>query len=139
MPDTANLKPLFADKGLKVTPQRLAVYRALQALGHAGADAVAAEVRRMHPTITTATIYNALDDLSSAGVISRLLTTGNRMLFDVNSHEHHHLYNRDESRIADLDDPRLTQLVHDYLAARPIEGFSLENIKIQIIGTFIDT
>lgn len=47
--------------GIKVTPQRIVVYAALEELGHASAEQITAKVHDTFPTVTVGTIYNVLE------------------------------------------------------------------------------
>ena len=50
--------------GLRVTPQRLAVYEAVDMLhDHPTADEVSQYIRKKHPDIATGTVYKTLDTL----------------------------------------------------------------------------
>lgn len=68
------IKEIFHQKGLKTTPQRIAVYYALSELKHPCAEDVLKHVRETHPTVTTGTIYNVLDSLVKTGLITKVHT-----------------------------------------------------------------
>ena len=138
MNDIEPIKELFSKKSLKITLQRIAVYRAMRTLGHACVEEVIDEVRKTNPTITVSTIYNVLDCLAANHIISRILTGGNKMYFDVSTHEHHHLYSETDHRIKDFDDNGLSELIRGYMHAKKIEGFDLKQVKVQLIGDFKD-
>ena len=83
----------FRQLGLKVTPQRQAVFRVLhEDHTHPTAESVYARVSREMPTISLRTVYQTLNDLAGMGEILHLeLGTGSAR-FDVNVEEpHHHL------------------------------------------------
>ena len=88
----AELTELFRAKGLKVTPQRQAIFRTLHgATIHPTAEAVYAEVANEMPTISLRTVYQTLNDLASMGEVQALdLGTGSAR-FDPNLDVHHHL------------------------------------------------
>src|SRR4051794_9824886 len=93
----AELTTLFRAQGLKVTPQRQAIFRILhghEALGtadHPTADSVYASARVEMPTISLRTVYQTLNDLSAMGEVQALdLGTGS-VRFDPNLDVHHHL------------------------------------------------
>ena len=136
MNDIESIKDIFSKNNLKITLQRIAVYKAMETLGHACAEEVISEVHKSNPTIPVSTIYNALDSLASNHIISRILTGGNKMYFDVSTHEHHHLYCEDNHRIEDFDDTGLTELIKKYMHLKKIEGFDLREVKVQLIGDF---
>lgn len=59
-------------RGGKVTPQRLAVYEALQAdTTHPTAEAIHERVRATMPTVSLATVYKALNELVAIGELRR--------------------------------------------------------------------
>lgn len=131
------IKEKLSARGVKVTPQRMAVYKALSELEHASAEQIAARVHEQFPTVTTGTIYNVLDCFVENRIISRLNTSGNKMLFDVNVHDHHHLLCEETGEVKDFGDEELTDLVRLYfLARRGKEDFQIKDIRVQFIGNF---
>ena len=82
----------FRAQGLKVTPQRRAIFCALHdSVDHPTAEAVYAEVRADMPTISLRTVYQTLNDLAAMGEITALdLGTGSTR-FDPTPRGHHHL------------------------------------------------
>lgn len=133
------IREILAAHGIKVTPQRIAVYAALAELGHAHAEQITAKVHDSFPTVTIGTIYNVLDCFSTNGVISKLNTSDNKMYFDVNVHDHHHLLCEDTGEIADFGDAELTEMVRSYYASHRMtgaDGFEVKGIRVQVIGNF---
>lgn len=82
----------FRAQGLKITPQRQAIFRVLHhAHDHPTAEAVYAQVRRDMPSISLRTVYQTLNDLTSMGELVALdLGTGSTR-FDPTGDDHHHL------------------------------------------------
>lgn len=136
MNTTRTISEKLSACGLKVTPQRIAVYQALLALGHVCTDDVVGEVHKTAPNISVATIYNTLDSLLEHGLISQLHTGNNKKYYDVSTHQHSHLYGKSNHRIEDFDDPTLEAMIREYIARQPIEGFDLADIQIQLVGEF---
>ena len=130
-----NIKERIQRCGLKATPQRIAVYSAMQKLGHASADRVKEEIDTVFPSLTIATIYNVLESFVKAELVARRFSANNKMYFDVNTHEHAHLYDKERNTYVDFHDPELIRLVSDYLASRQIPDFRLTDIDIQLVGT----
>ena len=86
------LTDLFQANGLKVTPQRQAVFRAL--LGndtHPTADAVHAAVTVDLPNVSLRTVYQVLHDLTRLGEIHALDLGTGAARFDPNVDAHQHL------------------------------------------------
>jgi Fe2+ or Zn2+ uptake regulation protein len=88
----AELTELFREQGLKITPQRVAIFKILHRnAGHPTAESVYEAVRAEMPSISLRTVYQTLNDLASMGEIGQLeLGTGSSR-FDPNVDPHHHL------------------------------------------------
>ena len=86
------LTAAFRERGLKITPQRVAIFRALHGnTAHPAAETVYASVADGMPSISLRTVYQTLNDLAEMGEINALdLGTGSAR-FDPNVGEHHHL------------------------------------------------
>jgi Fur family peroxide stress response transcriptional regulator len=78
--------------GLSVTPQRLAIIRALlSSAEHPSADAVYADVRRDHPHISLATVHRTLDTLCAIGEARKVTPLHDSARYDGNVTPHHHV------------------------------------------------
>jgi len=127
----------LVEKGLKVTPQRIAVLDAIFKLNnHPNAENIIEYVRKNHPNISTATVYKVLDALISSGLIRRVNTERDIMRYEAFLDSHHHLYGSDSDRIEDYSDEELNGILEDYFHKKGIPGFQIEDIRLQIIGKF---
>ena len=92
MKTPAELTELFRARGLKVTPQRQAIFHVLHGeQSHPTAESVYDAVSASMPTISLRTVYQTLNDLSAMGEVHALdLGTGSAR-FDPNLDAHHHL------------------------------------------------
>jgi Fur family transcriptional regulator, peroxide stress response regulator len=97
------LTDIFRARGLKVTPQRQAIFRALHtSTVHPTAEDVYDHVRADMPTISLRTVYQTLNDLAAMGEIHATdLGTGSAR-FDPTTRPHHHLVCGDCGRVDDL-------------------------------------
>lgn len=88
----AELTELFRAQGLKVTPQRQCIFRALDGNDrHPTAEAIYEQVSEEMPTISLRTVYQTLNDLAAMGEITQIdLGTGSSR-FDPNLDHHQHL------------------------------------------------
>lgn len=104
MRSPAELTGIFRARGLKVTPQRQAIFRALhESTVHPTAEAVYDTVQAEMPTISLRTVYQTLNDLSAMGEIHAVdLGTGSAR-FDPTTEPHHHLVCGACGRVQDLD------------------------------------
>ncbi len=76
--------------GVKLTPQRLEIFRSLAGLEHPDADTVFREVRRRVPTVSVDTVYRTLWLLNDLGLITTLGPRRESVRFDANLTHHHH-------------------------------------------------
>jgi Fur family ferric uptake transcriptional regulator len=56
--------------GLRLTPQRELVLKAVRELGHATPEEVAEKVREIHPGINLSTVYRNLETLENVGLVT---------------------------------------------------------------------
>jgi Fur family transcriptional regulator, peroxide stress response regulator len=127
------------ERGLKVTPQRIAVFEAVINLNnHPAAENVIDYVKSNYPNIATGTVYRTLETLVKCSIIKKVKTDRDIMRYDSISEKHHHLYCTDSDRIEDFSDPALDELINQYLKNRNIPNFYMEDFRLQIIGRFTD-
>lgn len=76
---------------LKITPQRVEVYKALIASGdHPSADSVYDKVRQVLPNVSLDTVNRTLNTLSRIGAAFVVEGSGDVKRFDGNLENHHH-------------------------------------------------
>ncbi len=133
-PDINKFKDILKSKGLKATPQRIAVHEAMLHLGHASADMVADHIAKSSDiSITVASVYNILTSLSDLKVYHRRLSSNNKMYFDVNTFRHIHLYDSVNNEYKDIIDADFLALIEKKMKGKRFRGYSIEDIDIQII------
>ncbi|HVM54547.1 MAG TPA: transcriptional repressor [Acidimicrobiales bacterium] len=92
MRSAAELSDLFRARGLKITPQREAVFRVLDRNdAHPSAEAVHAAVTAELPNVSLRTVYQVLNDLAALGEVQTLDMGTGSTRFDPNVDAHHHL------------------------------------------------
>jgi Fur family peroxide stress response transcriptional regulator len=132
------IKNKLVEKGLKITPQRIAILEAIIKLdNHPTAEQIIDYVRKNHPNIATATVYKVLDALVDKGLIKKVKTDKDIMRYDAFLEKHHHLYSSDTERIEDYMDDELNDILENHFEKKGIPDFNIEDIKLQIIGKFI--
>jgi len=126
------------EKGLKVTPQRIAILEAIINLNnHPTADNIIDYIRNNHPNIATATVYKVLDALAANELIKKVKTEKDIMRYDAVMESHHHLYCSESDRIEDFIDTELNEMIEKYFEKKKIPDFKIEDVKLQIIGKFL--
>ena len=119
--------------GLKATPQRVLVYEAMCELGHASADSVCRHLGGPGSRLTMATVYNVLESMTEAGLLALRPSFTGKMLFDVNTDSHFHIFDKDTGRVSDLRDEELLKAVGEGIRDRLPDGLELDRMEIQII------
>jgi Fur family peroxide stress response transcriptional regulator len=128
----------LVEKGLKITPQRIAILEAIIKLNnHPTAEHIIDYIRKNHPNIATATVYKVLDVLVDKGLIKKVKTDKDIMRYDAFLGKHHHLYSSDTDRIEDYMDDELNDILEKHFEKKGIPDFKIKDIKLQIIGKFI--
>lgn len=131
------LREQLKQKGLKVTPQRVAIYDAvIQLKNHPTADSVFEFIKKNHPNISVGTVYKVLDSLVENQLLKKVKNERDVMRYDAILHQHHHLYCTETDRIEDFNDPELDKLIANYFKQKKIKGFKVNDITLQITGKF---
>ncbi len=119
----------FRQRGLKITPQRVAIFRAMHGNHrHPTADVVYADVAGEMPSISLRTVYQTLNDLAEMGEIQSLDLGTGAARFDPNLDEHHHL-------VCDACDT-IVDVEVDASALAPVDlgGFQVDRAQVIFSG-----
>ena len=132
---TINLQ--LKEKGLKVTPQRMAILEAIcEMKNHPTAEQIIGYIKTNHPNISVGTVYKVLDTLAENNLVKKVKTEKDVMRYDAVMSNHHHLYCAETDRIEDYDDDELNNMIIDYFKKKKIRNFKIQDIKLQITGKF---
>lgn len=131
------IREQLKQKGLKVTPQRIAIYEAVVKLkNHPTAEYILDYIKKNHPNISVGTVYKVLDSLVENQLLKKVKNEKDVMRYDAVMQQHHHLYCTESERIEDFDDPELNKLITKYFEKKKIKGFKINDITLQITGEF---
>jgi Fe2+ or Zn2+ uptake regulation protein len=98
-----DLRAVLRARGMRVTPQRLAVHGALHSIGrHSTAEEVLERVHGNVPGVSLPTVYAALELLADLGLAARV-QAGRAVRYDPRTEAHHHLVCTSCGAVADLD------------------------------------
>ena len=87
----ARFKTMCRDSGVKMTHQRIEIFREVAQTGeHPDAERVFRGVRQRVPTVSQDTVYRTLWLLNDLGLIQTLGPPRERTRFDANLNHHHH-------------------------------------------------
>jgi Fur family ferric uptake transcriptional regulator len=95
---------ILRGRGLRVTPQRLAVLRAVGDTPHVTADVVVRTVRGQLGSISVQGVYDALGALTDNGLLRRIQPAGSPARYETRvGDNHHHLVCRECGAMVDVD------------------------------------
>ncbi len=85
------LRQLCAEAGIKLTHQRLEIFKELMAADdHPSAESIYTRLHKKLPTIALDTVYRTLATFDELGLVKKLHIMNERTLFDTNLSIHHH-------------------------------------------------
>lgn len=91
------------EKGLRVTPQRFAVYANLmERFDHPTAEQILQDLNQQAPTSSQATVYASLQALCEVGLVREVLLEQGVCRYDANVEPHHHFCCRHCGKIEDV-------------------------------------
>jgi Fe2+ or Zn2+ uptake regulation protein len=104
MKDSQALTTIFREQGLRVTPQRQAIFRLLDGdASHPTVESLFDRARADMPTISLKTVYQTVHDLEALGEVRVLdLGTGSVRVDPNVEDDHHHLLCTECGRVRDL-------------------------------------
>jgi len=126
-----DLPTTLRERGMRVTPQRVVLHRALRELDrHVTADELLESVADRLPNVSLPTIYATLELLEELGMVRRVQRAGTT-LFDPRTESHHHLICTICGSIEDLDSDLDTARLERAAAKH---GFEHERIEAVVHG-----
>ncbi len=101
--ELAQLKEACCRAGLRLTPQRMEIFRELAAAAdHPSADELHRRLLSKNPTISLDTVYRTLHTFARQGIIHKVETAESQARFEVRKTHHHHLICRSCKDIVDF-------------------------------------
>jgi len=105
-------------KGYKATPQRITICRvALNSRAHPSAQQVYDEVKKIHPTVSLATVYKTLEVLRDLELVQEIKFPKGQARFDSYMKPHINLVCLNCGNITDLDDMTAKEITRKVAAA----------------------
>ncbi len=92
METAEKLTEILRCHGMKITPQRLMIFKVLENnTSHPSAEDVFKRVKKVYPAVSFTTIYKTLETLKDLGEIRELTIDEDRKHYDPNTSTHHHV------------------------------------------------
>ncbi|WP_017416709.1 Fur family transcriptional regulator [Clostridium tunisiense] len=99
-----NFTQIFKEKKLKLTPQRIAVYKYLMSTKeHPSAETIYNALQEEYPTMSLATVYKALKVLVEVGLIQEINVGEGTFRYDGNIAPHPHVHCINCLRVDDIE------------------------------------
>ena len=99
----AELVKKYRERGLKITPQRLAILEFLDGnKSHPSAEEIFDGVKESVPTISFATVYNTLEAMKRTASVQEITIDPQRKHYDPDMTPHHHIVCIGCNRIGDV-------------------------------------
>lgn len=118
--------------GLKVTPQRIAIYQeVLNSFNHPSAETIYRKIKEAHPNISFDTVNRTLLTLAEMGFIQIVEGSGDVRRFDPNAEQHHHLRCKQCGAIIDFYYKKYNHLE---IPEEIKEKFSANRIRVVLEG-----
>lgn len=100
-----NITSIFKDKKLKLTPQRIAVYKYLKSTKeHPSAEVIYKALQEEYPTMSLATVYKALKTLVEVNLIQEINVGEGNFRYDGNTDSHSHIQCLQCEKVDDIKD-----------------------------------
>jgi Fur family transcriptional regulator, stress-responsive regulator len=120
------------ERGLRVTPQRIVIHRALCGESqHMTAEQVLGRVSDLLPGTSLPTVYSTLELLEGLGLVRRVGTGNGAVVFDSRVEPHAHTVCRRCGAMADLEG---TAAPDDALARAGATGFVPDHAQLVVWG-----
>ena len=128
---TDDLATRLREQGLRLTPQRQLILRAVEDLRNATPDEVLAHVRSQVSSVNASTVYRTLEVLEELGLVRHTHLSDRAPTYHSTvEHEHVHVVCRRCNAVRSYD-PAVVQPVVDALAA---DGFVVDVGHLAIFG-----
>lgn len=132
MPSSDAMIQSLRSAGMRITPQRIAICQYLcESHAHPTAAMVYQALLPRFPSMSLATVYNTLDTLARASLISVAGSAGdNNLHYDADTAPHIHLACLNCHRITDFATADLDDIQHKITAS----GFKVIGAKVSVYG-----
>ncbi|KMO87183.1 transcriptional regulator [Megasphaera cerevisiae DSM 20462] len=126
-----DIAEVLRNNGYKVTPQRLAVYEAIDHnMTHPNAEAIYKKLQPKYPSMSLATVYKTMEIFAKIGVVQVLQCEEDAHRYDYNTSPHAHIRCVRCNRVMDVNVDQKT------LAANAADqtGFKVDSVNISFTG-----
>lgn len=125
-------RSIIKQRGYRMTPQRLAILRIMsKADCHLTPIEVYQRAQDALPGITEATVYRTLAFLSAEGLLLAAHVGSGQMVYEIASHDHHHLICRKCGMNCEIGHDQLQPL---YEQLKNLTGYQIDSMHVTLFG-----
>jgi Fur family peroxide stress response transcriptional regulator len=129
----------IAEKGLKITHQRIVVFQAIMGSDkHPTTEQIFELLKEKNPSISLATVYKTLETFVDNQMINKVSTPQGTMRYDARTDNHNHIYISNTNEILDYEDEELKEILLNYLNKKNFSNLNITDFKLQIRGKKLD-
>lgn len=126
-----DIAEVLRKNGYKVTPQRLAVYEAIDHnMTHPNAETIYHQLQPKYPSMSLATVYKTMEIFAKIGIVNVLQCGEDAHRYDYNTSKHAHIRCAKCNLIADVN------IDYEGLKKQAIAetGFSVDSVNVSFVG-----
>ena len=129
--DKKGLVHTLKEKGIQVTPQRLAIFEQLRSRkDHPSAEMVFNELKEDFPSLTLVTVYNTLQKLELSGLCIKVNPLHSSARYDGNIEEHYHAICINCQKVVDVFDASVSIKLPEWVSGE----FVVFNQSVNFFG-----
>ncbi len=122
---------ILKEKGIRVTHQRLAVYKVLcKENNHLTAEEIYEQIKPDNPVVSLATVYTILDIFKGKGLVNEIRIHFDKSCFETRVDQHHHFSCKQCGLIFDVD-----MKFCQGLKNKEVQGHAIESMQGYFYGT----
>lgn len=119
-------------QGYRMTPQRLVILSILENAGrHLSPQEIFERCRQALPGMTEATVYRTLNFLTEQGLVLPAHIGSGQLVYEIASHEHHHLICRACGETREVDHALLQSLYQQFQVST---GYRIDSMHVTFFG-----
>lgn len=100
-----NITTIFKEKKLKLTPQRIAIYKYLKSTkSHPSAEVIYKAIQEEYPTMSLATVYKALKTLAEVNLVQEINVGEGNFRYDATVQPHPHIQCIECNKVDDIEE-----------------------------------
>ena len=127
-----SITEVLRNKGFKVTPQRLAIYKILMdGKDHPTAEMIYEKLQTRYPTMSLATVYKTVEVFREMGLVHSLNVGEDKARYDANMEPHVHMVCGTCGDILDVMDVEISSLQK---AAEEKSGYRVADCQVYFHG-----